>query len=697
MEKVDIKTTYNPVRKRIKVFVAVAGVCCPIVGFADGGVTFTNVAEEAEIEYSRNASPAFNEAVLNAKLQSLTTPLVFEDLFTMPQGLAPLAGVAILDYDKDGDLDMYVSNGLGTANSLFSSQLVETGNLTFIDKAHPADIAAIDHDSAGVCYGDIDNDGYHDMLVLGANMPNRLYVNNGDGAFSYMADSVVGGGSLGTSSCAMGDINGDGLLDIVVANTFDVNTGALWNFVEPFAFNTHNQLFINTGDNAFTDVSATSGIQNLTGFPPGFEGSATVTWAVSIIDVDLDGDADIVFADDQGAIPKAKNGGLDRGFVHVFDNDGSGQFSDRPVALNTESASEWMGLSFGDLNCDGNMDIFGSNFGDYGLVALANPLLAPYQLGDSSSRWLLGNGDGSFTDPGVGDLVATPFGWGSGVFDYDNDGDQDIIYHGGLDLVTLVISDNPGAVLQNQDCSANFIADTNAITTNHLRRDVRGMAVGDLDQNGFTDIVTVGQSVMQEPIPLVPVPVAYGSTFDATALIAPLFFPTPEGGFVWSGLNTAPGDLAVELNDGANENNSVSVTLQGSIGIARKGRVNRDGIGAVVSFKPVNGKKTMVPVLGGSSYLSQNSLQKVLGLGSDDMGRLDVLWPGGVRNRLYSVMAGERITMPEIPCSIDTDMKFSRYLSCVDRSLGELEKAGVINSGFKWRLYISAVIAFFYN
>ena len=104
----------------------------------------------------------------------------------------------------------------------------------------------------------------------------------------------------------------------------------------------------------------------------------------------------------------------------------------------------------------------------------------------------------------------------------------------------------------------------------------------------------------------------------------------------------------------------------------------------------------MLPVLGGSSYLSQNSLKQVFGLGTTDYGRLDVLWPGGVRNRLYRVHASERIVMPEIPCSIDGEWKsFFRYVACVGNALKKLKKADIIDSSFKKRLFFSAIIAYF--
>ena len=94
----------------------------------------------------------------------------------------------------------------------------------------------------------------------------------------------------------------------------------------------------------------------------------------------------------------------------------------------------------------------------------------------------------------VGSLArATPFGWGTSAVDYDNDGDTDVIFHGGLDVGPAIEAANHGVVLSNPGCSALFEADFEALagSTDHGRRTVHGMAVGDLDQDGFMDVVSV--------------------------------------------------------------------------------------------------------------------------------------------------------------------------------------------------------------
>ncbi|NEO96834.1 MAG: VCBS repeat-containing protein, partial [Moorea sp. SIO3G5] len=334
-------------------------------------------------------------------------------------------------------------------NSLYSNQLQETGQVKFLDLAASAGVAAFNQDSTGVAYGDIDNDSDLDLLVLGTGQPNQLFENQGDGTFvDITGTSRIGGGSKYSSSASMGDVNGDGLLDIVIGNSFTNWDDQIPIFREPFARNEHNQLFLNTGNNVFVDVSDSSGITNLAGFPQEAAGSASITWAIAMVDYDLDGDLDIVHADDQAAVPNAEQGGVDRGLIHILNNDGTGHFTDVTVEANTNQDGSWMGLSFGDLNSDGNMDIFATNLGDYA----RNSPLPP---GSLTSRWFLGQADGSFTDPGVGELVTTPFGWGTSTTDYDNDGDTDIIFHGGLDFSSRVDASNPGVILEN-DGTGNF-------------------------------------------------------------------------------------------------------------------------------------------------------------------------------------------------------------------------------------------------
>ncbi|MEM6454178.1 MAG: CRTAC1 family protein [Acidobacteriota bacterium] len=669
---------------------AAALVAATAVVHADGGVTFRDIAagDEAGITYRRapSASNAEFDAIKNDPPYDETKRLA------TPMKARGAPGVAVLDYDGDGDLDLYVTNGPGASNALYSSRLREDGALTFVDVAQLAGVAAVDHDSTGVCYADIDNDGDADLLVLSHNATHRLFENRGDGTFAdiSMAAGLTAQPVRSAASCSFGDVDNDGLLDVAIANTFDTWDNFDGIFPDdPFDRNQHNVLLRNAGDNRFVDISATSGIEVHAGFPDGRENDAGLTWAIALVDYDLDGDVDLFTADDQGGIPLAVNGGLDRGLLHVFENDGTGRFVDRAAELGTNRAGSWMGLSFGDYNCDERLDFFGTNFGDYQPAGTPIP-------GDQPSRWLLARSDGSFNDPGVGTLQTTPFGWGTSTVDYDNDADLDIVYHGGHDVGPGIDLSNSGVILQNQGCSASFTPDFDALagSTDHVRRVVHGMAAGDLDEDGFVDIVSVSNLNVPEAIALSPY-TPLDSPFDAVARFISTFDLDPVSEQpAWNGNVYDNGTLSVEINSGGNGNGSIAIDVVGSIGLTGRAGVNRDGVGAVVRVWPIRGESSTLPALGGASYASQDSPWLHFGLGTETRAIVDVLWPGGVRNRLYNVNAGERIVFPEIPCSYDDDsVTFRSYLQCVVNSLSDLVEAGVLTEYQRTRFLMSAMRA----
>jgi len=647
----------------------------------DGGVLFQDVALfDNGIDYLR--TPSTRNAPFDAIKQN--PPYGTQERIATPINPWGAPGVALFDFDGDGDLDIYVTNGPGTPNSLFSNQLAQTGLILFEDVAGAAGVGAEDQDSGGVCFGDIDNDGDEDLYVLSTGSPNRLFENRGDGTFADVTAASGTGSPLASTSCTMADVDGDGLLDIVVANSgvWDDSRALL---TELFALNQHNQLFHNLGGNAFEDVSQAAGLHDLAGLPPASAGAAGFTWAVAAADYDLDGDVDVLFADDQGGFPEAGSGGTNRGLLHLFENDGSGHFTDVGPAVGVGVPGGWRGFSLGDYDCDGTLDVFATNFGDHAPGELQTP-------GKKPSRWFLGQGDGTFADSGVGGLVTTPFGWGTSTFDYDNDGDLDIIYHGGMDLGTFIESGNGGVVLQNPGCSAKFEWDAGAFDgpPRHNRRVVHGVASGDVDGNGFVDVVSVSSMNVPANIPLELLP-PLGSPFDATAFVVPTFEPTSGGGLAWNGNVYEGGTLAVDVNTGGNGNGSASFRTLGTAGLLPGGRVNRDGIGAVVFFTPENGPTVLRPVVGGSSYGSQDALEVSVGMGAASRGTVEILWPGGVRNRLVDVQPGERILFPEIPCSIDDRVSDPGYADCVREALDGLVALGIFDEGESQRFRDSAV------
>lgn len=642
----------------------------------NNGVSFLDIAADTTTGITYRRVKSFRDNLLDdLKSQPIFT---LSDMRKVPIKSRGAPGVAILDYDRDGDLDLYITNGPGRDNALYANQFAETGQLTFVDTANASGVSATNMDGSGVCYGDIDNDFDHDLYVLGSGEANRLFENQGDGTFTDITEIAgMGAGVHYPSGCAMGDVNGDGLLDIVVANTVTSWDDRSYIF-EPFALNDHNQLFINKGSNLFDDASNASGIRELAGFPSGVAGSAGVTWAIALVDYDLDGDVDIVMADDQArfGVPSAADGGVDRGIIHVMSNDGTGKFTDVSLEVNTNRPGNWMGLAFGDINTDGYLDMFLTNLGDYVVTQIA-----PYELGSSASRLFLGQADGSFSEPGVGGLVASGFGWGTVMTDYDNDGDTDIVYHGGTDAGPFIEASNPGLVLAN-DGDGKFSYDIIALanSTNHSHRSVQGFAAGDLNNDGFEDLVSVSNLNIPEISPLQHYQAQWDSVTDETAYFFPTFSPISQTEFVWNGVEPNDGTLSVEINSADNGNNHAVIDLLGTVGLMSNGAVNLDGIGSMVSFTPDGGKTVMKPVLGGASYGSQSSLTIDLGMGKVAKGTVEVLWPGGVRNRLYGLRASERLIFPEIPCSFDDQsLNFRQYRECVISSLKELKSAGLIN------------------
>ncbi|WP_346622476.1 VCBS repeat-containing protein [Blastococcus montanus] len=663
-------------------------------GTAGGGVTFQEVSPWMDTrDYSRVPSPEHERRVAHAESESVGMP----DLMTEPVHDRGIPGVVIRDFDGDGHLDIYATNGPGRDNSLYRNRLGELGRLAFVDVGAGAGAGLRDADTNGACSGDVDNDGAPDLYVLGRNQSNHLLVNRGDGTFDDVTDqSGTGGGEASHVSCTMADFDGDGLLDIAVANSFDMVDGSPITTV-PFERNQADQLFRNEGDNRFTDVSESSGFAYIDNSQQaGAAPVAGITWAIAAVDYDRDGDPDLITGTDQGMLPHAKNGGIDRGFVRVFRNNGSGAFREVTRELGLAEPGAWMGLAIGDFNVDGRLDLFASNSGDY--MQLNMPPGMQGELGDMSSRWFLQRADGTFADPRrstlpvpaedgedptLGGLGATPFGWGATTFDYDNDGATDILFHGGMDPMSYVTADNPGALLRNlgpdalrDDFFPTFAFD-DAIArsgTDHRRRVVTGVASGDLDENGFVDVVTVAQG--RSTGPLHSYARGLGSPFDDGAAYLTTYRPVEGSGGMQltpTDSRTVPGDLSVELNRG-NAHGSATVTVMGTVGLTETGRVNRDGVGAVVAFTPRDGETVLRPVIAGASFASQDSLRGTFGMGAAAVATVTVDWPGGVRNVLYDVRPGERIVFPEIPCPLE--LRPDLYTGCVGESLDALVGSG---------------------
>ena len=686
--------------------------------FADGGVTFTDIAEGggAGINFHRTASPrdAIRSDILSNTPISIPN-FVFNSRPNSPQKAHGGPGVAVFDFDDDGDLDVYVTNGPGSANSLFSSQLADSGQMTFVDLGAAAGVDATAQDSSGVCYGDIDNDGDQDLYVLGTGESNLLFENNGDGTFTDITSaSGAGGQDRHPAGCSMGDVNNDGYLDIVVGNTYGgcdnpINpiTGQAipctwsgdpndppqsgWQHRQPvfgasdtYSYMEHNILLVNRGGNQFVDDSSAAGIESVSGMSgPDLTGAA-FTWAIAMYDYDQDGNIDIQSADNQGSA------GSPIGLHRMYHNDGLGNFTEETSALTLDQQmGGWMGIAPADFNCDGTMDFFATNLGSY--------------LGGTGfeSRWFLQNADGTYSSPGVGALLRTPFGWGTSAFDYDNDGDDDVIFHGSVDITNLVLADNPGVLLKNDgECTATFSYTLTVIQRDHRLRTVHGVATADVNDDGFFDIVSVSSiNIVPPPSFLLPAfllaggPV--GSVFDSYLGVRERPDLAGRAGLLGAG-HAGPGLPGRRPVDRHEQRRQRQRLGQGRPARQRRHPRRRHGQPRRHRRHGRASRRTAATPSPCRSWAApatppRTAWRSGFGMGDAAQGTVDVLWPGGVRNRLYGVASGETILFPHIPCSFDGSWNnFGQYNSCVMQALNTYKDAGLITDAQRNRFRDSA-------
>ena len=413
-------------------------------------------------------------------------------------------GVAVFDYDRDGDLDFYVTSRGGESNRLYRN----AGDATFTDVAAQAGVQATDSHSTGVVACDINNDGYQDLYVgawgnpddgLGFRSPQKgnidsLFLNDGSGGFIDITAPAFGDAinvrSAISISCA--DVNNDGWLDIYVGNLMDDDYRAFADYNHPGHY---NLLYLNNGNLRFTEIAQDAGVAgpqirmtNPDGSPvihehpvtgKKYEGynAASVddlgnrvgeptgqTHAVAFFDYDDDGDPDLWVANDG-----------DR--MHLFRNDTTQdgvRFTPVARELGIDVAGSWMGFAIGDYDADADLDIFSTNIGFHPL--LQEPVERPrgnceyvgrFRWGTCGHFLLRNEGSGQFIDvapttrvapspwlpPASLDssifnpahhvptgLAAYDFGFGATFLDYDNDGYQDLYWFGS----TLGRGEGPG-------------------------------------------------------------------------------------------------------------------------------------------------------------------------------------------------------------------------------------------------------------
>ena len=500
-------------------------------------------------------------------------------------------GVALLDYDNDGRLDIFFTNGAKIDDPMPSSKMPDKSDRkfwnrlyhqnadgTFTDVTEKAGLTGAQQNyyAMGVAVGDYDNDGFEDIYVTGYG-GNTLYHNNGNGTFTDVTKTAGVAAGGWSASAGFFDYDNDGKLDIFVTRYLD------WSFktnrycgeqkpgyrayCHPDNYDgVTNILYHNNGDGTFTDVSQKAGIANPSGKGLG----------VTFADYDGDGFTDIFVANDSVQ-------------CFLYHNNGNGTFSEvgllAGVGYNEDGkAFAGMGADFSDFDNDGRPDVVVTDL--------------------SNERYMLfrNNGDGTFRDvtnaSGVGAATLAFSGWSTHLFDFDNDGWKDIFVAQGHVMDTIQLTSpnlkylQPPLLLRNEGGHFKRVILGPAFQTEWAGR---GAAFGDIDNDGDIDVVmsNVGQK--------------------ATVL----------------------------RNDGGNRNNWLGITTIGK-------KSNRDGIGSRVKVVSPSGLTQYFTVNTAVGYQSASDKRLIVGLGADSTAKLvEIRWPSGIVQRLENVKAGQMLKVTE--------------------------------------------------
>jgi hypothetical protein len=327
-------------------------------------------------------------------------------------------GIAVGDYNGDGREDLYVCQPAGLPNRLYRNN----GDGTFDDVSRAAGVDVLDASTMAL-FADLDNDGDQDLTVI-AGTRVLIFRNDGKGKFGQPLQNGMKESGATLTSAALADYDRDGDLDLYGCAYDFWNAAATYDAPTPYYDATNgppNFLYRNRGDGTFEDVTAITGMnQNNNRF------SFAASWA----DYDQDGWPDLYVANDFG-----RN--------NLYHNNGDGTFSDVAAKAGVEDLAAGMSASWGDYNGDGLLDLYVSNmWSSAGQRLTFNPAFtevagdqavrAAFQRQARGNSLFKNNGDGTFQDVTMAAGVA--FGrwaWGSGLWDYDNDGRLDIFVTNG--------------------------------------------------------------------------------------------------------------------------------------------------------------------------------------------------------------------------------------------------------------------------
>jgi enediyne biosynthesis protein E4 len=541
-----------------------------MAGTSSPDVRFTDVTKETKANFKHENSATSNKYLIE----------------TMG------GGVALFDYDDDGRLDIFFTNGARLEDSMpegkspdksdprFWNRLYhQNSDGTFTDVTEKAGLTGVSHNyyGMGVAVGDYDNDGFEDIYVTGFG-GNTLYHNNGNGTFTDVTKKAGVWAGGWSASAGFFDYDNDGKLDLFVTRyvdwTFKTNRycgeqrPGYRAYCHPDNYDgVTDILYHNNGDGTFTDVSAKAGVANPKGKGLG----------VSFADYDGDGFTDIFVANDSVQ-------------CFLYHNNGNGTFTEvgllAGVGYNEDGKTfAGMGIDFTDYDNDGLPDVVVTDL--------------------SNERYMLfrNNGDSSFRDvtnqSGLGAATLAFSGWSTRFFDYDNDGWKDFFVAQSHVMDTIEKTSpnlsylEPPLLLRNQ--SGHFVK---AAAGEAFDRSWagRGAAFGDIDNDGDTDIVVsnVGQY-------------AY-----------------------------------VLRNDGGNRNNWIGIETVGK-------QSNRDGIGARIKVVSTSGLTQSFTVNTAVGYQSASDKRIIAGLGADAIAKLiEVHWPSGVMQKFENVKARQYLKAVEL-------------------------------------------------
>ncbi len=495
-------------------------------------------------------------------------------------------GAAFFDYDHDGWPDLFLVNGtrLESAGSPGATNRLYHNNRdsTFTDVTEKAGLKRTGW-GQGVAIGDYDNDGYDDLFVTywGQNV---LYHNNGDGTFTDVTRKagLLSGNTRWGAGCAFLDYDLDGRLDLFVTNYIDFDpkaaplpgTGSCMYQGLPVNCGprglpkARNYLYRNNGDGTFTDVTDKSRIAKA---PPSYG------LGVLVGDFNNDGKPDIYVANDSDP-------------SYLFWNNGDGTFTEGGLEAGVATSADGrnqsgMGVSAGDYNCDGLLDIFKTNFSD-DLPNLYRNLGKGFFEEDTTAA-------------GLG-INSKYLGWGCGFFDADNDGWLDILYVNGhvypeIERLQRSIGYRQPKVLYHNLGEGKFRDVTKlAGPAFQAMSSARGCAFGDFDNDGRIDVLI-------------------------------------------NSVNDVPQLLRRQSSNG---NHWIKLKLIGT-------KSNRSAIGARVRCV-TGGHQQIEEVRSGGSFYSQNDLRIHFGLGrADRVDSLEIRWPSGAVDTLTNLKVDRIVTVRE--------------------------------------------------